>query len=767
MALGSLRRMAGGSLTPEQRRLFDSVLFDEQWYSLQVGRSLGRRAAVRHYLEVGVAQGHHPHPLFDPAYVRSQWSPARQRRLGAGDPLGLYLRRETFHVSTHVLFDTAGYLSRAPEAARHPGGPTVHYVEVGAAAGIPANDWLEGDLRAWVAERRTAAAALLAAPPPPSELDGSAQAVAESLVSAIVVTSGDAGGATAAVESVMAAGAGETAVECVVWDDGARAEAAAVLDALPLRFPAVRVVHAGRALGAERATDLALGHARGDVVMLLRDDVELAPGALPQLLAPLADDAVLGTQPVLLSRDRLVRSAGYAFPPRGLPHDFLRGFPLDDAQRTAGVRFAALSGAALVVRRRDLEAVGGLEAGLAGELAVVDLCHRLRQHRGGHFQVVGDVTALHHDRHAAADETERSGYLARWAAQSRGDDLKHWQAAGFRVVDHDVHGSETELPPALRVPQPLLVREARFHTGARPLRWAIKNPAPAHSVAWGDIHFADGLAQALRDLGQEVVLDRQETFERPTVRHDDVAVLIRGPVPARPTPEHLTLAWVISHPDSVTPEELRGYDAVFAASASWARRRSAEWGIDIRPLLQATDPDRFGPDAAPPDTGAEALFVGSTRGEFRPIVRDALGAGLDLALYGVGWEEFLRPEQIAGRYLDNTRVSAAYRAAGVVLNDHFEDMRREGFVSNRIFDAVASGARVVSDDVEGLREVFGDAVKVYRDAADLARLVKGRAELFAGEAARVELAHRIRREHSFRARAEELLAAAHRALGQA
>src|SRR6478672_7792076 len=149
-ARGRLRAIRTGE---EERRLLASPLFDEEWYSLQVGHSLGRRAAVRHYLASGVAAGHHPHPLFDPAYVRSQWTPGRVERLGAGDPLGLYLRRETFRTPTHVLFDTARYVSLAPEAATHPGGPTAHYIEVGAGAGIHANDWLDGDLRAWLEDR--------------------------------------------------------------------------------------------------------------------------------------------------------------------------------------------------------------------------------------------------------------------------------------------------------------------------------------------------------------------------------------------------------------------------------------------------------------------------------------------------------------------------------------------------------------------------------------------------------------------------------------
>ncbi len=58
----------------------------------------------------------------------------------------------------------------------------------------------------------------------------------------------------------------------------------------------------------------------------------------------------------------------------------------------------------------------------------------------------------------------------------------------------------------------------------------------------------------------------------------------------------------------------------------------------------------------------------------------------------------------------------------MVLNDHWEDMRTSGFISNRLFDAAASGARVITDAVEGLPATFGDSVQVYRSQEDLVRL---------------------------------------------
>ena len=47
-------------------------------------------------------------------------------------------------------------------------------------------------------------------------------------------------------------------------------------------------------------------------------------------------------------------------------------------------------------------------------------------------------------------------------------------------------------------------------------------------------------------------------------------------------------------------------------------------------------------------------------------------------------------------------------------------MRADGFVSNRLFDAVASGARVVTDPVDGLAELFGPSVQGYETPDDLA-----------------------------------------------
>ena len=89
-------------------------------------------------------------------------------------------------------------------------------------------------------------------------------------------------------------------------------------------------------------------------------------------------------------------------------------------------------------------------------------------------------------------------------------------------------------------------------------------------------------------------------------------------------------------------------------------------------------------------------------------------------------------------------------------------MRTAGFLSNRLFDAVASGARVITDDVAGLGTMFGRSVQVARGEADLARYaaINDLDAVFGDDAERRAVAGRVHAEHSFAARAQTLLDAA-------
>jgi spore maturation protein CgeB len=93
-----------------------------------------------------------------------------------------------------------------------------------------------------------------------------------------------------------------------------------------------------------------------------------------------------------------------------------------------------------------------------------------------------------------------------------------------------------------------------------------------------------------------------------------------------------------------------------------------------------------------------------------------------------------------------------------VLNDHWEDMARWGIVSNRVFDVLACGSCIVSDEVPGMSELLDDAVVTFTDREDVGAAVR---MLLADPAERSARAERGRRavlaNHTWEHRAAELV----------
>ena len=87
-------------------------------------------------------------------------------------------------------------------------------------------------------------------------------------------------------------------------------------------------------------------------------------------------------------------------------------------------------------------------------------------------------------------------------------------------------------------------------------------------------------------------------------------------------------------------------------------------------------------------------------------------------------------EALAELASSNSRALVDLAAAGdesafaEIVRRHHDDMRRDGFLSNRLFDATACAARVVSDEIDGVTEVFGDVVKTFHDEAEMERALK-------------------------------------------
>ena len=587
------------------------------------------------------------------------------------------------------------------------------------------------------------------------------------MVSVVILTYQDWELTTLAVRRVTEACQPHVRVEVIVVDNGCGVAISAVLGSLEYRFDEVRVVRAVANHGFSLGNNLGLAHVRGDIVVFLNNDTEVQPGWLDPLLQSLRDEEVLGAQSLLLYPDGTIQSAGIVFPRgNGLPHMLLRNFPVEDAAGLEVEPLHALTAAALAVRFDDAVALRGFDPIFRNGMEDVDFCLRLGGSRPGRFVVRPDSVVIHHESRTpgrfAKAVMNRRVLLERWAGRLPEDDVEAWRRRGFEVAGHEIR-SRPAADRRLCVAEPVLFRRPRSSVveGLPSLRWAIKHAAPVgpEGEKWGDTHFARQLAAALRELGQEVVIDHRQSFERSSETLDDVVLLLRGLTPYTPILDRVNLIWLISHPEVVRRSEHVGWDRVYVASVPFARLMAEQWHAPAVPLLQATDPTVFHPDIAEPDTGHRVLFIGNSRRRVRPLVVGAAAQGLPLSVYGSGWEGLIPERFIRGVFVPNAEVGAAYRAAGVVLNDHWSDMRSNGFLSNRLFDAVAAGARVITDDVAGVGEVFGDSVKVVSSPDELSTIVNAPDldAVFGSDEVRRARAAKVAAEHSFAVRARTLL----------
>jgi GT2 family glycosyltransferase/spore maturation protein CgeB len=358
----------------------------------------------------------------------------------------------------------------------------------------------------------------------------------------------------------------------------------------------------------------------------------------------------------------------------------------------------------------------------------------------GAREVFGDLLPASDDQAGLVALTER--YLADPAARRRlADELR-----ALVLERHTYAHRAAEL-------REILVEWAsapHVDIAVGPTSWEV-------AESWGDYHFGRALQRAFQRRGHPARLRLRPDWDGPASGRADVALHLFGLAERRTRPGQLSVLWVISHPELVTAEMVENHDVVFVASDSFARSLTERTGREVLPLHQATDPDRFRPMEG--GTPHELLFVANSRGVRRRIVDELTPTERDLAVYGKGWApELLDPRHLRGEHIPNHELPGYYTAATIVLNDHWPDMAENGFLSNRLYDAAACGAFVVSDRVPGIDEQFDGGIVAFGDGAELRDLID---RFLDDPVGRSEHGRRamaaVRARHTFAHRVDEIL----------
>ena len=243
-------------------------------------------------------------------------------------------------------------------------------------------------------------------------------------------------------------------------------------------------------------------------------------------------------------------------------------------------------------------------------------------------------------------------------------------------------------------------------------------PDDENKKFWGDYHYALAMKKELEKHGYQVDVRPYQRWYEST--DSAVTIALRGNRPYYPKEEIVqkNIMWNISHPADIPQGEYERFDLVYFASEKLCRKWKNELKTKCDVLLQCADPDVMKSTAG--EKKYDLLFIGNSRRVYRQIVQDALTLDYPLTIYGRHWEAFEEAQKcVREPYMPNDQVGQAYRDAKIVLNDHWDDMKETGIVSNRLFDALAAEAFIISDEMPEIAEIFEGTVVTYKDCKDL------------------------------------------------
>ncbi len=417
---------------------------------------------------------------------------------------------------------------------------------------------------------------------------------------------------------------------------------------------------------------------RAEFLIFLDNSVVVHPGWMDALLDELEtqqETGLVGAKTIRI--DGSVCNTGLAIGRNLAPVDINPGLGADSPITNERRVCSAVSDQCIAVRRREFLRIGPFDEQLS-TLAAFDLCLRYKSKKKS---IVYNPSCSVQQTKVKKDDPVGKDKFSRVFHRNM-DQL---------IQDDFVHTDRT----------------ARSKLSSTPLRFAINICTPSRAFNnWGDIYYAECLAKYIVRGGHECIVQYQNEWHRENY-NIDVTIHLKGLEKYYPKPWHINIMWMLNHPDLHTKRELERYDALFVSSTSHTRILENTLAIPTFPLLQATDPEHFSPIAG---TAKEydLVFVGNNHGvgrlAMRKIIADLLPTTHRLAVWGQGWDGLLPADCWKGEFLAWEQLPDIYRRSCIVLNDHQPEMAKNGFLNNRTFDALACGALVISDPVEGMSE---------------------------------------------------------------
>ncbi|MDB2407704.1 glycosyltransferase [Jannaschia sp.] len=494
-------------------------------------------------------------------------------------------------------------------------------------------------------------------------------------------------------------------------------------------------------------------HATGDILLFANNDLIFEQGFGARLRDYMRDPEIgaLGVRLVDHIDDprhkdlKIDQHLGVFFERRTMGKNWIRPYEARACEETdataQATRCIAVTGAFLAMRRSDFEAVDGFDESYSYGLEDVDLCLKVHTILDRAVVCANDIEVIHH-RGFSRKKSSETGLRRR-----RNNEIftKLWGGTLRRMI------KTTGLTDPGHV------------TGMRPV-FAFMVADVGDTTPAGEYYTSLEMGRALQKILPCHIRYVPESDWYDLSGIDVVVAMVNRFDIAKgkgASPWLVTVNWMRQWFDRWAEDaSLFGYDFLFASSAPACEMLEARTGRPVHLLPIASSYHDFAEATPKEELRCDYAFTGSRFGPPREIEFQLDPARVEGQgkVFGHNWDDTPFGDLSQGP-VAYSEIPHVYASTRIVLDDANIATKPWGSCNSRVFDAMASGALLVSNGVLGCRELFGDLVPTFHDADSLTETLNHWLANEPARAARVaEMQEVIRTKHTYDVRARDFLA---------
>lgn len=513
--------------------------------------------------------------------------------------------------------------------------------------------------------------------------------------------------------------------EIIAVDNGSTDGSAEFLELQSRDLP-LRIIKNSENRTYSEANNQAVKWANGEFILLLNNDVEPTFGWLNEMVrCALRYDRVgaVGARLVypdcsgsILNKEKSfkIQHSGIAFKKE---KDFVRPYNMGNGSSAfdSGCNIeksrAAVTGAALLIRKSVYEEVGGLDESYNYGYEDVDLGLKLL--KSGYQNIYCPTALLFHYEFGTQSKDDNEVIRERRTKNKEVFCKKWYKWLKQQMIIDKLNSSGLFTEEKLKV------------------SFAVTEYGP--NAAAGDYFTASELANAMKGLGWEVsYLPRKgpEDWYSVDIGTDVLVSMLESYDPRKITNADegmIKIAWARNWFDRwANSEIINNYDIVCASSKTACDYMENIIKKECILLPIATNQNKFRSNLPVVEKFAcDYCFTGSYWNDPREIIDflDPEKLPYRFNLYGKNWDKIDKFKPYYKGFIQYDEMSSIYSSTKIVIDDANRVTWPYGAVNSRVYDAIASGVLVVTNGALGAEETFNGLLPSFRSQQELFDLI--------------------------------------------